>query len=581
MKTLYVPGRIWTNINSFLRDFPNLKFALFMLHAPTSPITTERNAIRQWCNCLREDERESESICHSSGSGSYTNLVFFEKPHRRTIGLGPSCGKFNPVPLCIDRWTYDRKMNTYRDMIRFAITPEYPIEYNLSIKSRCNISSDTVTSIYGDTAKTVDKIKQWYLTDGCKRKCRTKAGLCGGRKDELMARAKRKENSIINKFISCIEYFRASTPAEYKKFKEIYGKYTSVDQVPANTIAYTVVGEPPPVGKTNPSWDTVDFWSAVWGSKWGMAILNAVAYNMPVKVTTKVTNWKDPKAPPIRKIQKDNLTKIFIPYIFQDFEIEVGKKNNILIKYNKGRASAIIEKRKKSAWKKFLPMIGVFIIAAAAMAIAAAAAASAAAASGTAAGTAASGTAAGTTFTTTTLTEAFQASGGLSATSAATSGGLVSIPTTAGSVLVPKGGVSLSLGQVATKVGLTGVPKLVSGLKGGTVAGTATKIAETTGKSPILSAIKEAAPGVIKGGLSYYIKKKQQQQAIKLQREMLAMQSQSGIGTIADFTKGLPEISIPSKEVKLPAPVKKKETSPLLIAGIIGAAVIGAMTLTS
>ena len=235
--------------------------------------------------------------------------------------------------------------------------------------------------------------------------------------------------------------FEARLDSEWVMMREVYGNFGNVDQVPRNTIGYMVSGSPPPVPK-NVDYKNPKFWSAIFATEMGSAILNAVAHNMPVSIKTKVNKWKDLRKSSWEKIEdKSGAFKInkkyLFKYVYQDFDIEIGKNNNILIKYDKGTASQTFNVFRDRAWvwiaKHVLAVVGFF---------AGAIALSTATAGGTAGGTAVAGASGGTAAGATT-------GGTIAASSAATGGGI-------------------SLTSVGTAVGVASTgAKLISGGKSG------------------------------------------------------------------------------------------------------------------
>lgn len=135
-----------------------------------------------------------------------------------------------------------------------------------------------------------------------------------------------------------------------------------ISQVPANTIAYTVANQPPPVSK-DVNWQTADFWSRVFNDPMGISILNAVAKNMPVKIKTRVENWKDPNIHLASATTEETKKEIIrrYTYVWQDFDIEVDAKNSILVKYNRGVDSEEIRIQKESAWGALLTGLGFLV----------------------------------------------------------------------------------------------------------------------------------------------------------------------------------------------------------------------------
>lgn len=373
MKKLYIPGKTWLDLKGFVKEFPHTNVPLIIL--------------------LLDDVAKPIKV--------FPNIDVL----RTSIG-GERGGGFL---LGIDTWEYENKINAYKDIVRFVLSPDKPIEFDFepvagkpTSLTRNLFGITTIGGFWGHNfagsrrfggatvARVAEVIQYRALAEGkdtgfndwC---CRIKTGIAGSflyqtqmaspeEKEELKKDCEnqkcfvRKGVSDYEAFIRTqedkgIEYiinngfkrFRARSQPEWIDFKEIYG-INDIKQVPRNTISYVVTNNPPPIDPEI-DWKNAEFWSKVFASDMGKSILSAVASNMPTSITTRVERWKNPEDPSIKKFETEKEWIEIYNYVFQDFEIIVGEKNNILIRYKRGADSATVRIKKKAAWKKLLPKI--------------------------------------------------------------------------------------------------------------------------------------------------------------------------------------------------------------------------------
>jgi hypothetical protein len=366
MKKLYVPAKVWTSAAAFLKQFPQTRTAFAVLLA-----------YEYLKNYIEPDEPVHKKKVTPT-------IVITVPAHNARIRVTGSGG----FDLGQSLFSLEGKIETFRDIIRFVLAPDKPLSFRFRYKGNLGepprlkhvYEDDTSTEVryeFSLTGIAMAFILAYYTAPN--QDIKNKAirrlgeyrkgwyhGIWSGPEKRAVKDASWLKNEIINHIGDFINFY-ARAESEWLNLNEVYGSYGSVDSVPANTIAYTVSGKAPPV-PNNVNWKTVDFWSKVWNFSAAKSILNAVAHNMPVKVTTRVESWKNPD-----KISfEDQKTKYIFKYVYQDFIIEIGKKNNILIKYNRGTRTEEYEKQIKAAWKKLLPMIGIIAIAAVPFAMAAA-----------------------------------------------------------------------------------------------------------------------------------------------------------------------------------------------------------------
>jgi len=344
-KKVWVPGKIWTNYTDFLKDFPFAKTAILMLIARKMGAVYEKNG---------------RVYIATKQVGSYK-----ENKHIPYYNID------------ISKWDYENKMRAYEDVIRFAISPENPLQLNFVLNPLDKIAYSWYEHAGINMRHKLEHcncffgnfiVPPRYPKDGTMPYLKMSLGGLAAwylnpvinNKKQFIRITKANEKLITDWiFKNAIQGFRVKTDSGYKKFKEIYiTNIKSVDKVPKNTIAYTVTGSPPPVPK-GIIWNTADLWSAIFNFHPGQVMLNAVGNNMPVKIKTKLNVWKNPEVK--KSIHSANKDIYF--YIFQDFSIEVGKNNNILIKYNRGSGSYQIPIiKEKNLWKTFLIELAIIII---------------------------------------------------------------------------------------------------------------------------------------------------------------------------------------------------------------------------
>ena len=181
--------------------------------------------------------------------------------------------------------------------------------------------------------------------------------------DYLRGNILAKKLKIMNNIIEHgLQHFATRTFPKYVDFKQVYGKFSNVNQIPANTIAYTIKNLPPPVPEeVKDIVHDIKFWSALFNSKMGNAVFSAVGFHMPVNVTTRVEEWKTPEKSEIikRSIKAGDL--YIFKIIFQDFHIIIGTNMNILVVYDRGHETITAFKAKKSIWRLVLFIIMVII----------------------------------------------------------------------------------------------------------------------------------------------------------------------------------------------------------------------------
>lgn len=359
-KSIYVPGKVWVNSDRFLKDFPFTRTALLMLIV--SKLKPLYVGDYEDTGKMYLGSKKEAIHCNADSGTVKCDYV--------TVPIKPYLG--------VTVWEYGNKIKTYTDIIRFAISPQYPLMIDLNIVSKSQLERMWKTyaeseGLEGDNSKSFRRMLAgftgWYIASN-----KVKRAL---KKIPVVGYAKKYEKVFTDWLLKyAVRGFKVRTPSEYKTFEEVYGKYSTVSNVPANTIAYTVTGKAPPVPK-GVAWNTVDFWSAIFNTHMGSVMLNAVGNNMPVSIVTKLNIFQN-----ILNTDKTitGRNKTIFSYVFQDFSIEVGKNNNILISYNLGKESVTIIKYKSKAWLKILIFIAIVIIVIVAVAVLAPAAAGAAAA---------------------------------------------------------------------------------------------------------------------------------------------------------------------------------------------------------
>lgn len=340
MKELSIPQKIWLDVGEFLRDFPFLRASLILTKIIPDPRSGE---ITPGLPITAANE------LGGTGRGFLTGL---------------------------SAWDLNRKMQTYRDNIRFAISPEIPIEVELEpdqvqMFGAPNMIAYTIPGTVWQKYRTqmgymamsvgpipgvlYDLVANDYLTPpplvNSNPTLKTWMGLYRSGPKGMT------ENLLIKRGV---KHFRATTPPVYKQFDEIYGE-TDLKKVPPFTISYAVVGKAPPLPDEykDADWQSAAFWSSVFNSDFGQAILNAVARNLPVAVKTPVTNWKNLDQPDYKLIENEDIRRHIFTYVWQDFNISIGPNFNILVKYSRSADTVEILQRKKDAWKHVLLSVGI------------------------------------------------------------------------------------------------------------------------------------------------------------------------------------------------------------------------------
>ena len=403
MKEIYIPGKVWDTPQKFIKEFPGTKTALGLL-----------------AYGFLDENRPLDFHQHTTPQNDRNHYMWPKNP--------------------ADVW---KAVYTYRAMIEYAISRANPITFNYALAAEPRIAR------YGCINPGFMGRTPTFTPSGCDPDGEGESGYenvypIPGIIDEDSTEFlntvffdKRytpnwkpfsdtravKFNELrnhISSFLSNaidrnLSYFRATVGNKKIQLNEIYGKFKTADEVPANTIAYTIVDQPPPVDSSTLkyNYDTVQFWSAIFGSKMGRPILNGVANNMPVKIRTRVSTWQDPVALAKKIKETSKQIEIWQQWIFNDFEVEAGKDNNILIKYNRGKESQTVIFQKQSQWGLYIAIAVVSILTIGAAAYAAYAATATGAAAG-AAGTTGSLTTTGALATSTAVTTGVSTSGGRS-----------------------------------------------------------------------------------------------------------------------------------------------------------------------
>lgn len=310
MKKLHIAAKQWTKPGQFVKVFPFAKLPLLIL----------------WI----------DSQVQVSQDGVMTGFGAPFNPPDATLAMKGTVIAQTPIYLGYDKWKYQNKINAYRDIIRFAIGPDYPLSINFAPKTLTPLDALGAYMLATEYLAVKGNIKN--MTGHTNRKYAT---------------ALANRDAVINKLFSvAFANFNIETPSEWRDFEEVYGKFRDVDQVPANTIGYTVSNMPPPK-LAEADWTNIELWSKTFASNMGMAYLNAVAENFPVQVKVRVENWRETKTSSV-VVTKD---AYFIKWIFQDFIITIGTKGNILVDYHRIKGTAEFEMEKYDAWAKWLEVI--------------------------------------------------------------------------------------------------------------------------------------------------------------------------------------------------------------------------------
>jgi hypothetical protein len=442
MKSLYVPAKVWLDQKSFIKDFPQLKTAVLMLLV--------------------------DNIFRGGNPLSWAG---------------------------IDQQTYRRTMEAYKDSIVYALTPEKPMIINVT----CALAPMGKVSELKDFFKNLPEPCKYHYEAEMESKSlyewkgfSTGGGLTwnintlsvlqqiillgtdkiiklrnlnypgGIPYKEFIYCVATYRNKLIDLYIKYgFSYFEVRAPSEYTNFDEIYG-VTDISKVPPKTISYCVKNLPPPVPESI-DWKNVQFWSALFEDNIGKSILNAVIRNLPVSITTIVTNWKNPdqKLSGVVTKETEKYIQYTFTYVWNDFKIAVDTKSSVLIQYDRGvdSASTIHIKESFSAWLEILKGVG-FVVGAMALAAAAGAALTAAGVVGT--------------------------PGSAAAAEAAAMEGSIAAGSASGVTSVGMSSISLTGGSVATGAGLTG-----------TAATVKATTAAAGSKASIWSAVLKAAPKIV------------------------------------------------------------------------------------
>ena len=351
-----------------------------------------------------------------------------------------------------------KKIRAYEDMVHYALSPEKYINYNFEIDPVLGFNINDYPDHGGYKALKMRGNPRIPITKDEKKCIQALIGVTfislinspqhvanmGGTSFGIKRSSSIRISEIayyipnlMRNIHKAFRRFEARLDSEWVMMREVYGSFSNVDQVPRNTIGYMVSGTPPPLPK-GVDYKNADFWSKIFGTEMGSSILNAVAHNMPVSIKTKVSKWKDLRKSSWEKIEDKSGTfkinkKFLFKYVYQDFDIEIGKNNNILVKYDKGTASQTFNIFRDRAWvwvaKQVLAIAAVYAVGVAG---------AAAAAGGTGAGVAGAtgGTAIGTTGGTIAAGGAAAGGGGISLSTVGTAAGLAST----GAGLISKGG---------------------------------------------------------------------------------------------------------------------------------------------
>lgn len=371
-KKLYVPGKMYADWHKFIKEFPHLKFPLFMatvakagLFKPDYEEVGDAELGKHFYNHYRSRALMVASLTVP------TPEDWEEGDVRRVI------------PLDITPTDWSQKIDTYNDMLRFAISPQNPLDIdiyaakpsggirvshpwgpNQVLKKRAEAYARINNFAYQAALVVLFKLgKDAYLKAWVNRGNTTGGGIRNVQDNDYSWAAK-SANKYIDEFLSyTLKAFKARTQSEWKKFKQEYRDHVnSVDQVSEHTICYTITNQPPPVPEEAQKYTRdVRFWSALFQGKMGNTVLSAVAYNMPVRVKTMVVAFKNPeKSSYIMQHVKRADIEIF-KLAFQDFDIEIGPKNNILVRYSRGYEIQAIIHKKHNAWLTILIIVIIIV----------------------------------------------------------------------------------------------------------------------------------------------------------------------------------------------------------------------------
>ncbi|MFH1398940.1 MAG: hypothetical protein ABIG95_02420 [Candidatus Woesearchaeota archaeon] len=325
MKTLYVPGRVWLSSKSFVDNFPQAALAMLVLLGDAT---------------LTKEVSEKSTIILKGESDVW--------------GYGTI-----DYDLGIDQYRYNKKVEAYRDIIRYIISPQMPMTINFLSRydkeKRIPLSFKTAGNCEDMKLEKMQlaSILFEYLNE---LNIVTKDKLYGKKPQYLCSMVYKAQ--LIKEFAEkAFQYFEVRSSQENIDFSEVYN-VLNPSQMQPNTISYCVVKEPPPISE-NVQWNNVNFWSAVFEEDVGKNILQAVAAHLPVKIKTTVTNWKDPNSylsSATRKEADDNWIILTYTYVWQNFDIEIYEENKIIVRYNRDTATKTLQwqKDEKPAWLEIL-----------------------------------------------------------------------------------------------------------------------------------------------------------------------------------------------------------------------------------
>lgn len=155
----------------------------------------------------------------------------------------------------------------------------------------------------------------------------------------------------ITRFLS----FEVRTEEGWMEFDEMYSSTTDISKVPEKTICYVVTDDGPPNSEES-DYKTAEFWSQIFATPLGKAMLDAVASLYPVS-TRYINDWTDLGSMTKDKIETDDayIINYMLKYVFSDFIIEIDEKQSMLVKYKRKTVEETYEvkKRKAAAWTKW------------------------------------------------------------------------------------------------------------------------------------------------------------------------------------------------------------------------------------
>lgn len=476
MKSLYAPAKIWMSADAFLKDFPQTKTALFM---------------------LLTDAYLSKGI----EPGIVPTPLNVNTPDSNTLSsaLAKVQQKSALAKFGIDQYEYARMINAYSDSIAYILDPTSPMSINIvpvtpdyklfpDFPKPCDKpSGEKMLSSYTWRYPTIWNIRDTILigTDKLKTTCKSPSKPLNTLCEERFYCASVYMNKMINFYLKYgFRYFEIRSPAVYLQFDEIYGE-RDISRIPPKTISYVVKGLPPPIPKEI-NWKTVDFWSAVFSDPTGTSILNAVARNMPVKLVTLATGWKDPnqKLTGIVRKETEEYIQYTFTYLWNKFNITIDRKSSILVEYDRNLGVGVTIHtipHETAAWVEVLKGVG-FVVAVMTLAAAAAAALAAAGIAG--------------------------APGSAAAAEAAALEGSIAAGTASGVTSVGMSSMALS-GSAATGAALTGTAATIKAST--TAIGSKASIWST-----VLKAAPKIAPAVAKLGVGLW----SASERAKIQEEM-------------------------------------------------------------